>query len=62
MKWRIFRSEVDPHEGFPDQLAAARAPYAEAWKEFDKLQNRISRRGSAWMHLLVDMLLPVLAG
>ncbi|HEV2297001.1 MAG TPA: hypothetical protein VGR72_00605 [Candidatus Acidoferrales bacterium] len=62
MKWRIFRSEVDPHEGFSDQLAAARSPYAEAWKKFDKLQNRISRRRSAWMHLLVDMLLPVLAG
>ena len=62
MKWRIFRSEVDPHEGFNEQLAAARAPYAQAWKEFDKLQKRVGRSRSTWTHLIVDTLLPVLAG
>ncbi|HKW87203.1 MAG TPA: hypothetical protein VJN21_00445 [Candidatus Acidoferrales bacterium] len=62
MKWRIFRSEVDPHEGFADQLAATREPYAAAWKEFDKLQKRAKQqRGWSWVHI-IDNVLPLLAG
>ena len=63
MKWRIFRSEVDPHEGFNEQLAAARAPYAQAWKEFDKLQKRAKQQGVGWwLHMFSNLIYPLLGG
>jgi hypothetical protein len=63
MKWRILRSECDPHEEFLKQQEAARAPYAEAWKKFDKLQKDVKRRGGSWwIHLLMGDALPLLGG
>jgi hypothetical protein len=64
MGWRIFNSEVSQHEGFfRDLPTAARSPYAEAWKEFDKLQKRAKQGGAAWwVHLVTGNLLPLLGG
>lgn len=45
MKWGIFRSEIDPNEELADRLAAARSPYADAWKKFDRLEQVASRGG-----------------
>jgi hypothetical protein len=58
----MFRSEVNPHEGFPVHLAAARSPYADAWNEFDKLQKRAKQGGGAWWIHIVTNLLPLLGG
>lgn len=63
MKWGIFRSEVDPQEGFNEQLAAARAPYAQAWKDFDKLQKRLKGQGGyRWVHFVIGTVLPYVGG
>jgi hypothetical protein len=63
MSWRIFRSVSDPQEEFSRQVEAARAPYAEAWKKFHKLQKSVKRRGEGWwIHLVIGNLLPLLGG
>ena len=62
MKWKIFRSEIDPHEGFNEQLAAAREPYAQAWKEFDRLEGRTQEGGiGRWINIAFAII-PYLAG
>lgn len=62
MKWRVFLSEVDPHEEFYEQIAAARTPYAEAWKEFDKLQANAKGRGAKWVHFVLSNIFVLFGG
>lgn len=63
MAWRIFRSEVDPHREYAEHLAAASSPYADAWKEFDKLQKRAKQRSGAWwVHFILSNGIPLLGG
>lgn len=63
MGWRIFRSEIDPHKEYAEHLAAARSPYAESWKQFDKLQKRAKQGGGArWLHFILTNSLPFLGG